>query len=264
MLRYLILFAVLFYVTESNVACAATCEPGYYLDDDGICAVCKQSHEPYYCPGDDKRYTCPANDMDYTDVLPDGWILIGRQNPWNYFDSSIDVSNCWVNLHISTPTGALITECPYDGTDYFCNTEYWYSAETGYYLSNYWFTTWDVWYKNVKPCTNAPENAVYTGPGTPDSTDGTIVDANDCPWRCLDGYGRTTNNTCAPLCTAGVKKLHIGNTVWAALFDEKRTSPAIHISVNNKMCYADLVPGEISGTLNVRFNGAVYHTVVQN
>lgn len=79
----------------------------------------------------------------------------------------------------------------------------------------------------------------------------------------MDGYGPITNNTCALLCTAGVRKLYVGNTVWAALFDEKRTSSAIHISVNNKMCYVDLVPGNMPGTINVQYNASVYHTVAQ-
>lgn len=80
---------------------------------------------------------------------------------------------------------------------------------------------------------------------------------------CGRGYGRTTNNTCVPLCSAEARKLHVGNTVWAALFDEKRTSPAIHISLNGKMCYADLVMGNLAGTINVRYNDVIYHTVVQ-
>ena len=189
---------------------AATCSAGYYLNN-GQCADCLDNH---YCPGNDTMYECPA--ITYTDqqikqLIEDRgytvqsfgsaqlmtlWARIGREN--------ISIDHCLIIV-----TGIRVTQ----GDIYVMSFGYSSStgnytrfanmfydrANPGYYLSNAY--TSGLWW-GVKACTNPhPANSHYSGAGTPDSLDGTIVDANDCPWACDDGY-YDNNGTCT-LCPAG-------------------------------------------------------------
>lgn len=172
------------------------------------------------------------------------------------------MSDCVARYLIELNGGICLAESGWDGNYYSVwSGELWCCrALNGYYLSPYWFTSWNVWYTGVKPCTNAPENTVYTGPGTPDSTDGTIIDANDCPGKCADSFGRTAADMCAPLCKAGVTKLKTSSGVSVPLFASKNTKPAIYIGYNNMVCYADLKPGGSSGAIHTIYNGTECHT----
>lgn len=102
-------------------------------------------------------------------------------------------------------------------------------------------------------CSNAPQNAHFTGIGF----------NNDCPWECDVGFGLTAYNMCMPLCAKpGYKTLRAGADVSANIFAERNTRPAMVIqSDDTTTCYIDLVPGRAGNTINVEFNGNIYHTV---
>ena len=68
------------------------------------------------------------------------------------------------------------------------------TARPGYYLKQPKTSNNDL-FRQVTACTNAPAHATYTGVGTNDTYDGTVVDANDCPWECDAGY-YNNNGTC--------------------------------------------------------------------
>lgn len=110
-----------------------------------------------------------------------------------------------------------------------------------------------------------PKNAFYTDPGTPDSADGTIIDANDCPWAYNDGYGRTSTNTCAPLCNASFTALRTSTGLSIPVFAKKNTSPSIHVrdNSNGTVCYIDLVLGSKPNAINVKYNNQTHHTTNQ-
>ncbi len=89
---------------------------------------------------------------------------------------------------------------------------------------------------------------------------------------CPDGYteylggtasensAQNANGDCVELCDAGITSLKTSNGYIFDLFAGKNTDHAIAVMYNNVLCYADLVPGHESGTMNIGMDGAVYHT----
>ena len=137
-------------------------------------------------------------------------------------------------------------------------TTLWRSANTGYYLTGL-HSNKITWY-NIKPCTNPyPSNAHYSGPGTPDNADGTIVDANDCPWECDAGYGHTAADTCEPLCTAGITQMKTSNGLSYNIYAEKQTTSAINVLHNNTVCYISLTIGHTTGAIHIKIGDTIYH-----
>jgi len=243
-------------------AAGAVCEAGTYPQD-GACAICGSG---YYCPGDDIRYPCPADTTNWRRTLTErGYevVLVGDvAGPWSWSNTgqsnASSVTHCYIGVGFIATIGGGYMEPNFTGTEYNNKGSIlWNTAADGYYLSDYWFRSSSTWYHTIKPCTNAPANAHYTGPGTPDATDGSVIDANDCPWTCDDGFGRV-NDSCVPLCDAGVTQLHAGDAALP-LFPRAYSSPTLAVGYNGRVCYGVLRPGRAAGTINVEFDGAVYH-----
>lgn len=234
-------------------AAHAVCDPGYYLSD-GNCQKCVSG---YYCTNDIK-YKCPENQLNQYDI-PDA-ISVTVKGPYSWGSQST-TSNCVGHTFVTTPTGLYLAECHWNGKDYYnpCSEAFlWYQATIGYYLSGYISTSFHAWYYGVKPCTNAPAHAHYTGAGTPDATDGSIIDANDCPWECDYGYGNH-GDECVPLCSAGVQHIKTGTGLKFNLYHIAYSSPALHVKYNNTVCYSILSPGTAQNTINIDVSGTVYH-----
>ncbi len=171
---------------------AFACDVGYYMDDNNQCTLCRA--DGYYCPGDDVMYPCP-DPQDFYDAAaaaePDLATINYNLVSW---DQTQGIRSCRARPVLYTTTnGAYFYSQTYTGSSYpFQDRKYWVRAPIGYYMSNYYMS--DIYY-GITACTNAPANAHYTGSGTPDSADGTVVDANDCPWVCDAGY-YNNNGTC--------------------------------------------------------------------
>lgn len=239
---------------------AATCGPGYYLND-GECKVC--SPYGYYCPGDDSMIRCPEDTTDWIAVYTSkGYTVYNITEPhlWSTSKPSGNINDCHTRVYVTVTGGTFHIEPGFDGTKYRTSSiQLWVRASTGYYLSPYDFTTWDTWYKGVKACTNAPENAHYTGSGTPDAPDGSVTNANDCPWECDTGYGKNANDECLPLCAGGATKFHAGAHTFN-LWRDRYTAPSLNIELpSGDVCYINLMPGLASGTINVSVRDATYH-----
>ena len=240
-----------------HTANAATCDPGYYLKD-GECQLCNPNLEAVYCPGDNEQHACPTTNTDYAAFS--GWtVLSGHEAKWANIKSR-SIQDCRSSFYFQDPAGnQILTEFPFDGVRYWGsdNYIYYYQAGDGYYLAPYRQTDHERdWYGGAKPCTNAPTHAHYTGPGTPDSADGRIVDANDCPWACDAGY-RQVDDTCQPLCATGIASLHAGGTA-VPLFGTRPSEPALVVQTAGGVCYGNLTPGRGTG-INITVNGATYH-----
>lgn len=268
MLHFVVILYLIF--MSPMLAHAAMCGAGYYLADDDTCKICNISqgppHASSYCPGDDMRYPCPDISISVNDVSDAIAIYAG---PWLTL-GSLTVSapeQCNISVHIETVSGIYSLTCQWQNGSYYkdcdtTNSKWYYSAKSGYYLSRWAFTNSNgVWYLGTKSCTNAPLNATYTGSGTPDSPDGAVVDANDCPRKCNAGYGRTVNNTCLPLCTLGFTSLRTTTGIVVPVFTQKNTSPSLHFVKDGNVCYVDLVPGETTGAIHIVYNGVIYHTM---
>ncbi len=241
----------------------ATCPVGDYLEN-GSCTRCTSG---YYCPNENTKIPCPTDTTDWNaQINAMGFQIIlieGNPPPMSWaWDDSGDVgastpNHCYTGLMLLTNAGRVYIEKNFNGTDYYQPPPYlWYEAAAGYYLSVYNTQSWKTWYNNVRPCTNAPANAHYTGPGTPDSADGSIIDANDCPWECDAGYGRI-GDVCQPLCAAGVTKIHVGGYT-APLWATRYTSPTLVIRTADGICYGNLTAGTGNG-VNVTVAGTTYH-----
>lgn len=232
------------------------CEPGYYLNN-GTCAQCATYPEPYYCPGDDIRYNCPAYEPDAETELLSGGTVLQRHSIWSSSPLSSNSVGCHGDILIQVDIGRYLAECTWNGKNYYeaCNNAFlWYYAADGYYLNNFISTSWNDWYANVSPCTNAPANAHYTGAGTPNK-DGSS--GNDCPWLCDDGFGQTTAGTCAPLCD-GQPKLRTDN-IALNIYSGPQSHPGLAIQYKEQVCYVNMVPGKKSGAINLEYSGNIYH-----
>jgi len=239
---------------------SAQCAAGYYLDN-GECKECNPTGQAFYCPGDDIRHPCPVTDTDYEKLT--GWFFLrGHEAEWaarKPINSS--AKNCWSNFDLKDEYGNItLIECPFNGENYWCDRRLWYVAGPGFYLADFDFKSSHAWYGSVRECTNRPANAHYTGSGTPDAPDGSVRDANDCPWECDAGYGKTAGGECVPLCNAGITKIHAGGA-HVPLFNERHTAPALVVGYAGRICYADLVTGYATGAININIGGAIYHTV---
>lgn len=236
----------------------AVCNPGDYLAD----GECKRCISGYYCPGDDTMIKCPEDTTDWaSEYTQKGYTVsdVRKEIIWSVtYNPAGKISDCHSGVYITVAGGQFYIEPPHNGTQYRTDAaKLWYSAAPGYYLSSYRSTTWYPWYHAVKPCTNLPDNAHYTGYGTPDAPDGSIIDANDCPWECNDGYGRH-NDECLPLCDAGVTHLHFRDMALP-LFPRAYSSPTLAIGINNQVCYGVLVPGRAQNTINISYDSMIYH-----
>ena len=63
------------------------------------------------------------------------------------------------------------------------------------------------------------------------------------------------------VCEIGVSRLMTSVGYAFQLYAEKYTEPSLVVGYNDGKCYGKLKAGNASGTLNVNFNGAVYHLV---
>lgn len=83
----------------------------------------------------------------------------------------------------------------------------------------------------------------------------------------VDVCGDDTTSVCwlieqiRALCNAGVSNIKTSNGVNVPLYSERGTTPSLCINYNNTTCYADLESGSVGGAINVKYNGATYHTV---
>jgi len=206
---------------------------------------------------------CPKDATDWRTVFTShGLDIISVSEPryisWASDKSPYEIKHCYIDVEVVTTVGNFLYEPNFnDGAYNQRARKLWYSTIPGYYLSPYDWTSAHDWYSGVKPCTNLPENAHYTGPGTPDAPDGSITDANDCLWTCDTGYGRV-DDECVPLCDAGITRLHAGN-VTLPLFPQSYSSPRLVVEIGDRVCYGVLRPGRVSGTINVDIGGVIYH-----
>ena len=89
---------------------------------------------------------------------------------------------------------------------------------------------------------------------------------------CPDGYTeylgpasnlvRNANGECSELCGSGITSLNTSNGYRFDLFATKNTIPAINIKYGDEICYADLITGSETGTLNIKVNDTTYHANV--
>ncbi|MDE6571407.1 MAG: hypothetical protein K2L95_04305 [Alphaproteobacteria bacterium] len=232
------------------------CDAGYYLNGDNQCVTCNQNYEPVYCPGDDARHPCPTTNTDYNQF---GYIYLrGTENAWAAKGATSQYA-CKCDIWFRDTYGNMfLLENGFNGDNYWGPRRLWYYAVPGYYLSGYSWTSAEVWYNGVRACTNAPENAHYTAAGTPDAPNGSIVNANDCPWACDDGYGRS-GEECVPLCRGGIDKI-ISNGNSFNIYADVHTSPSLRIGYGGHVCHVNLSPGRAVNAINIEYAGKTFHT----
>ncbi|MDW2958716.1 MAG: hypothetical protein R8M37_02810 [Alphaproteobacteria bacterium] len=62
-------------------------------------------------------------------------------------------------------------------------------------------------------------------------------------------------------CDIGISRLMVSTGGIFQLYAEKYTEPSLVVSYNDQKCYGKLEQGSATGAINVKYNGAVYHTV---
>lgn len=237
---------------------AATCDAGYWLNESNKCVKC-QIGENYYCPGDDTKVPCPTASNEYfsnlaNDTFGESTIISIVLGAWQEGGLITEPGwGCYADVFIQTAMGNVLVESSYAENYFHPGKQFWYKAAPGYYLSNYY--GWTTYYKTVLPCENTPPvHAHFSEETEPDNP--------ICLWKCDDGFGRTENDTCLPLCTAGITQLHTGTGLVFNIYANKQTSPAIHLKPDDSdtVCYVNLTSGAGNNAINIRYNDTVYHT----
>ncbi len=243
-----------------HVAYADICAPGYWMDND----VCTQCKDGFYCPDGVEMLACPHNDTnDYAQMF--GGTVIGKTSYSTYsYDGVHDsIETCYSSTGVRTSKADIHIQSYYRervGT-YTNTTPYWHNAAVGYYLSPYFVTTYKDWYSGAKPCTNKPDNAHYTGAGTPDEPvlNG-ATDYNDCPWECDLGYG-LIDGQCHPLCEWATQ-ICAGQSCYP-VFRDVHSTPTIVLRIDAAHCFVVLRPGAATDGINIQVNGIIYHAEKQ-
>lgn len=62
-------------------------------------------------------------------------------------------------------------------------------------------------------------------------------------------------------CELGISKLVLSTGAAFRLYAEKYTEPSLVVGYNDGKCYGKLEAGKATGTINVNYNGTVYHLV---
>ena len=251
-----IFFGLLFFF-DISLSFAATCDLGYYLNENNECIECKTgANNNYYCPGDDTMILCPTKTNEYFNALANdafGESIIISVNffTWNPEGLSTKISNCYADVRVQTPKGKVLVEAP--ATQDYWGKKFWYKANPGYYLYDYY--GWTNYYKTVLQCENTPPIHAYF-------SDETEPNNPQCAWNCDSGYGRTANDTCEQLCRAGITQLRTSNGLSYNLYANKTTTPSINIKPDNTntVCYVNLAIGNATNTINVQYGNTVYHT----
>lgn len=83
---------------------------------------------------------------------------------------------------------------------------------------------------------------------------------------CDSGYDMNYLGDCAALCTVsntGVKTQYLRTDTGLVfpVYGKKLTTPSLNIKTGNRQCYVNMVPGNGSGAINVRYQDVVYRTV---
>lgn len=68
------------------------------------------------------------------------------------------------------------------------------------------------------------------------------------------------NGRCSAICDAGITWLKTSTGLSLLLVAEKVTTPSIHISYNDKICYVPLMAGNANNAVNLAWAGNTYHT----
>lgn len=246
----------------------AVCDAGYQLNiSTGLCEACPAGT---YSDGTAITLDISIGGNDFTPRQPDGgttWSTtfdygtiygISGCNP----NSSTFLENstgdyCWCKITSTTNTNWTYVYA-YDYDETTCSSTCAHAC--GYFMYRYASVRLNVCSSaTCQSCTNKPANSHYTSYSTPSVM--YAVESN-CPWECDTGYGRTENDTCDALCTAGITQLKTSTGLSYNLYANKNTSPAIHIKPDgsNTVCYVNLAFGISDNAVNVKYNGATYHS----
>ncbi len=105
--------------------------------------------------------------------------------------------------------------------------------------------------------------AVLMNKQCPNGTMSAVTGGNN---RILDGIAvcrECTGDQTCPVCDAEFHNLKTATGITVQLYSDKSqvTQPAIHIKdANGKVCYGNLIPGNLSGAINIQYDGKTYHT----
>ncbi len=100
-------------------------------------------------------------------------------------------------------------------------------------------------------------NVCYS-PDTAAQNAGYYKDCQIILTECNNGYVNQ-GDICVPATCPTMPALNIGKNVQIPLYAVKSTLPAIGLKYNDTICYANMIPGKKSKTMNIRYNGTVYH-----
>ncbi len=116
---------------------------------------------------------------------------------------------------------------------------------------------------NAKLDNDVCPDGFYTVPYNVSCGEG-LVDVADVPYCDDDMSGDFCLIGGVPAvqpCAAGITTLRTGTGLSIPLWAERGTEPSLCVKYNDTVCYGNLEPGQAANTINVNYNGVVYHMV---
>ena len=278
--------------------CPWECDAGYYNDNGGTCTLCPAGYacaggtmtncadvtgtngrKTYSSAGASLCTECPAVESSLSNRL----LSYGYSNI-----SHVSSGLCTAYFTDTDDSATFKTVCWYDGANGYGGTsnscqvykDDVSACSAGKYLTIESASEWKnglryarctgVDCMNGKICTNVDtgyyspdgdteQHACDTPPTNAHITSACTAAANTV-WECDSGTVHMSNDTCEPLCTAGITQLNTSNGLSFNIYANKLTTPALNLLRNNTVCYVNLSPGVASGTINIQHGDTVYHT----
>lgn len=86
-----------------------------------------------------------------------------------------------------------------------------------------------------------------------------MVNIADTPYCNDDASGEYCLMKLFQPCTAGISAIKTSTGLSFPLYAEKYTEPSVAVMYNNITCYSNLEIGQSSNTININYNGTIYH-----
>lgn len=250
----------------------------FILSDDGNCYA---GYEPYVRPGND---IYPL--IETSDLCPDGYYRSNGECvaftsggcPSDRYNSAVtnttfvasEDGSCYTGYDVYSRTGNDIYPlvesstvlCPsgHYMANGVCTPHNSGTCPDGMLNTTVHSTTWSAMTDGSCPSgyTSETINIIEFACDTYDSH--VTPETTACLMMCTDGQVYTQLNSCASLCSAP-HRLRTSTDLEFPLYATKQITPSINIQNGGQVCYVNLVPGQKTDSINVKYNDMIYHTV---
>lgn len=82
-----------------------------------------------------------------------------------------------------------------------------------------------------------------------------------CAILCSGGLEYTDVGTCASICPGEHTTLRTSTGLVLPMWSEKQITPSLNVQIGENVCYVNLVSGQKSDAINIKYDNKIYHAV---